>query len=122
MPMMDSAMAGPILGNEDGRMMPGADVDNDQDTDMVPCQVCQGTGMVPASEAQNPDMSEDIAEGSMSPQSPVTGRTGSDLASIRDYAENRPAQLQHQQIDEGAAAATGRRVRERMRRPGTLGR
>lgn len=127
MPMMDAMAAGPMLGDEDGRRQ--VDPDLDGDTDMVPCPHCQGSGMMPADEALNPDMAQDIEQGVIPPPpgegpptSPVTGRTAADLEGVRSYKENRPSQLQHQPLDEEQVLTSGQRIRERMRQPGRLGR
>jgi hypothetical protein len=84
---------------------------------------------MPADQAMNPDMAADMEQGMPGempgqpppPQSPVTGRTAAEMQPIQDYKRNRPAHLQRQPLDEGAVAASGQRVRERMKRGGGYG-
>jgi len=141
--MASSDSLGPALGNEDGKMVaPGGG----NEPQMVTCPACQGAGQVPQEEAdeitqalapaeaaEGPhDETAELAGGpqpgeeappeeTAPPTSPVTGRSASDMEAIRNYKENRPAQLRHQPFNEGEVASQGKRARERMKQGGRLG-
>lgn len=139
--MLSAAQAGPLgvgaRGNQDmGGGAPPA-------SPMKPCPACQGAGEIDAA-MDTQSLIAQIEQGDMGAEGegmrpPDQGQSvpgappermaaapppspDADRQRVRDYAQNRPPRLADQPINEDKVLTDGARIRERMRRPGMVGR